>query len=399
MTTAANTYGRANDVPLTNKSGGGVVAGDVVIVDTTNNDSFTTTTSAAFTGLVGIAQDTIASNAVGRVRIGGYAALVNVNASVTRGHYGATHTVAKQAADAGASRTAGTFCQFLTGGTTPTATIFNPDLGTGGSTIITKDEGSTLSSSVTTLDFVGAGVTASGSGATTTVTVAGGGPTFGQAVPYPTTFSGDTINGSSATPFVDVVAFDTKEVLNSRILHLVTSGQSKDERVRVTLGTTKAGAFDVRIAFQVVGDFYSSAEDYYAEIRLSTSADAQIAIARLYPGIGASSGGGLTPYPFGMNVRPGGSSLSSANTAIEPFIPLGAAVTLQWVRDGSNVIVPSYGIGQAPMAMNRMMATTGRAAYTNTVSGTLARIEIAMHSPAGPTSGFIETYIDYVSSV
>jgi hypothetical protein len=51
------------------------------------------------------------------------------------------------------------------------------------------------------------------------------------------------------------------------------------------------------------------------------------------------------------------------------------------------------------MAMNRMMATTGRAAYTNTVSGTLARIEIAMHSPAGPTSGFIETYIDYVSSV
>jgi hypothetical protein len=43
--------------------------------------------------------------------------------------------------------------------------------GSGGSTITTKDEGSTLSSTVTTLDFVGAGVTASGAGATTTVTI------------------------------------------------------------------------------------------------------------------------------------------------------------------------------------------------------------------------------------
>jgi hypothetical protein len=45
--------------------------------------------------------------------------------------------------------------------------------GGGGATITTKDEGSTLSSSVTTLDFVGAGVTASGAGATTTITIAG----------------------------------------------------------------------------------------------------------------------------------------------------------------------------------------------------------------------------------
>jgi hypothetical protein len=44
----------------------------------------------------------------------------------------------------------------------------------GGATITTKDEGSTLSSTVTTLDFTGAGVTASGSGATTTVNIPGG---------------------------------------------------------------------------------------------------------------------------------------------------------------------------------------------------------------------------------
>jgi hypothetical protein len=125
----ANTYGRQVVVPLTNKSGGAVAAGDVVIVDTSNNEAFTTTTSGAYTGGIGIAQETIANNAIGRVLVEGYAALVNTSASVTRGNYGKTHTVAKQAVDAGASRVAGAFCQFLTGGTTPTARIFPPDLG------------------------------------------------------------------------------------------------------------------------------------------------------------------------------------------------------------------------------------------------------------------------------
>jgi hypothetical protein len=45
---------------------------------------------------------------------------------------------------------------------------------TSGGTITTKDEGTTLSTGVTTLDFVGAGVTASGAGATTTITIPGG---------------------------------------------------------------------------------------------------------------------------------------------------------------------------------------------------------------------------------
>ena len=44
----------------------------------------------------------------------------------------------------------------------------------GGAVIATQDEGIALSSTVTTLNFVGAGVTAAGAGATTTVTIAGG---------------------------------------------------------------------------------------------------------------------------------------------------------------------------------------------------------------------------------
>jgi hypothetical protein len=121
-------FGRSVIVPLTNKSGSSVVAGDVVILDSANNTSFTTTTSAGITTPIGVAQEAIASNAVGRVLVEGYASLVNVNASVTRLHYGTTHTVAKQATDAGASRVSGTFCCFLSSGTTPDALVYPVDL-------------------------------------------------------------------------------------------------------------------------------------------------------------------------------------------------------------------------------------------------------------------------------
>ena len=121
-------YGRKVVAYKTNKSGGSVAAGDVVIIDTTNDNGFTTTTSAGSTVRIGIADETIANNATGRVVVEGHVTLVNVNASVTRGNYGKTHTVAKQATDAGASRTTGTFCQFTTGGTTPEADIFPVDL-------------------------------------------------------------------------------------------------------------------------------------------------------------------------------------------------------------------------------------------------------------------------------
>jgi len=121
--------GRQTVLNLTNQSGGGVIAGDVVIVDTGHDESFTTTTSANYTGELGVVLDaSIAAAAAGRVLVAGYVPLINVNASVTRGHYGATYTVAKEASDAGASRTVGTFCQFLKGGATPSAVIWPVDL-------------------------------------------------------------------------------------------------------------------------------------------------------------------------------------------------------------------------------------------------------------------------------
>jgi hypothetical protein len=134
MTTILDIQGRRTIGYLTNKSGGSVAKGDVVVIDSANDEAFKTSTAGAEVVGVGVVieDNGIANNAQGRVAFQGYVALVNVNASVTRGNFGKTHTVAKQATDAGASRVLGVFCQFLTGGTTPAGMLFGqPDGVTG----------------------------------------------------------------------------------------------------------------------------------------------------------------------------------------------------------------------------------------------------------------------------
>lgn len=124
------TVGRLVVDVLTNQSGGAVAYGDVVILDTAHDDSFTTTTTGAYTGMVGVCIEPagIASSASGRIQFGGKCAQINLSASVTRGHYIKTHTVAKQGADAGTSRVVGSFGQITKTGSTPPVELFGfPD--------------------------------------------------------------------------------------------------------------------------------------------------------------------------------------------------------------------------------------------------------------------------------
>ena len=66
--------------------------------------------------------------------------------------------------------------------------------GGGGSSITVQDEGSALSTAATTLNFVGSGVTASGTGATKTITISGG----GSASTGDFTFTGNNLSTSSS---------------------------------------------------------------------------------------------------------------------------------------------------------------------------------------------------------
>lgn len=139
MTTLLDVQGRRTVGYLVNKSGGAVVKGDVVIVDASNDEAFTTSTTGAEIVAVGVVaeENGIASNASGRIVFAGYVDLITVSSSVTRGHFGKTHTVAKQSVDAGTSRVVGVFCQYLKSGTTPSAWLFGlPDGSTGSAGLV-----------------------------------------------------------------------------------------------------------------------------------------------------------------------------------------------------------------------------------------------------------------------
>lgn len=116
--------GRSNIVTLTNNSGGALIAGDVCVQDTSGNEYATTTTSAASVLKVFVAAESIANGATGKFYESGYCPFVNVNASVTRGRFLFTHTVAKQAAE-NATYGAGAFGKILKSGTTPSAIIYS----------------------------------------------------------------------------------------------------------------------------------------------------------------------------------------------------------------------------------------------------------------------------------
>lgn len=113
---------------FTNKSGGGLVEGDVVIVSSADAASVTTTTTAGLnTDVIGVALETIAGDAIGRICIAGYVPKINLSGAASLGDTFATHTVAKQAAPA-AARAAGHFGEVLGTGTTPAAILWGaPD--------------------------------------------------------------------------------------------------------------------------------------------------------------------------------------------------------------------------------------------------------------------------------
>ena len=88
--------------------------------------------------------------------------------------------------------------------------------GTGGSGIVIQDEGSALSTDATTLNFAGAGVVASGTGATKTITIAGGGGSIASR----TTKSATTASlNAAASGDLSITAFKAYNLLKIAIDH------------------------------------------------------------------------------------------------------------------------------------------------------------------------------------
>ena len=124
MTTLSDILrGRQTILWLTNKSGSGVVEGDVVVIDITTTSAFTTTTAEGeTTAVIGVALETIADNADGRICITGYIPKINLTSSASLGNFVRTSTTAKNAIPV-TSIQDGVFGQVLGTGTSPAAVI------------------------------------------------------------------------------------------------------------------------------------------------------------------------------------------------------------------------------------------------------------------------------------
>lgn len=101
-------------VQLTNKSGGDVAVGDVLIWDIANASSFKTTTVAKDGRACGVAVETIANNATGKVAVGGCIQTVNVQGNVAIGSTLVTSTTSKRAMTFGGARAFGMIGYALT---------------------------------------------------------------------------------------------------------------------------------------------------------------------------------------------------------------------------------------------------------------------------------------------
>lgn len=315
--------GRAIIVTKTNKSGGGLAKGDVVVVDSANDNAITTTTSGGTTVTVGVVveENGIANNASGRVQFGGHVGLVNVNASVTRGHYGYTHTVAKQAADAGASRVVGTFCVFTTGGTTPEADLF------------TQPDGSSASGNVATdVIWDAKGDLAAGTGANTAAKLTAG--ANGSSLIADSTQS-TGLNWLVAKVYSDnAVATSQTQSGNNSWANLATTGPA------VTVTVPASGVVKVSLA----ANMSNSSQAGYMSMGFAISGATTQAAGT------ANAAGEVMTLDLGGAVQSG-----SGGTIWTPQLQCGATYLLTGLAAGSTTFTAKY----------NQFGTAGTATYAN----------------------------------
>lgn len=126
-------------------------------------------------------------------------------------------------------------------GATKTITVS----GGGSSGITVEDEGSALSTAGTTLNFVGAGVTATGTGTTKTITVSGGGGSSGQ-----TLISSGTVTSASSIDF-DSSVLTGHESYRIVLSNVTPTVDGRELRMRVgTSGTGLTGSIYSQSLYQ-----------------------------------------------------------------------------------------------------------------------------------------------------
>jgi hypothetical protein len=98
-------------------------------------------------------------------------------------------------------------------------------------------------------------------------------------------------------------------------------------------------------------------------------------------------------------IRFGTSGVVTTNN--EAIVPHGMPFNIRFVRDGSNNVTFAFGLGAGTVAMHRVLTQAANQDYTFSQAGTLARVELSIHTPTGPAAGqhVCDAYVDAFETV
>ena len=155
--------------------------------------------------------------------------------------------------------------------------------GAGGGGVTVQDEGSALSTTATTLNFVGSGVTASGTGATKTITISGGG---GSASTGDITFSGNKMSTSSSNADFELETSGTGAIIlkgngGSFPAPGISTSSNRTDNANIlfyddqnhTIGSKRVYANQIHLALKMDGTNSSSSNARFRALNANNTID------------------------------------------------------------------------------------------------------------------------------
>ncbi len=265
-------------------------------------------------------------------------------------------------------------------GTGATKTINIP----GGSGVTVQEEGSSLSTAGTTLNFVGSGVTASGTGATKTITVSGGGGSSGQVTTQL------NVSGDGTTQATD----------GSRTAFTISSAPASENNLQIYLDGVYQAKSDFSVSGTTVTLDAAPATGTVLEIIHFTVIDANIFLQSHTTANNSTtsfSAGGVIAnendtqvYIDGVYQSKSNYSVSGSNVVLSTAPATGAVVEIVNIKasaTSSGSITWETGIKTSSFT-----AAAGKGYFVNTTSGA-----VTVSLPAGSAGEEIH-FTDYAST-
>ena len=264
-------------------------------------------------------------------------------------------------------------------GTGATKTINIP----GGSGVTLQEEGSSLSTAGTTLNFVGSGVTASGTGATKTITVSGGGSS-GQVTTQL------NVSGDGTTQATD----------GSRTAFTISSAPASENNLQIYLDGVYQAKSDFSVSGTTVTLDAAPATGTVLEIIHFTVIDANIFLQSHTTANNSTtsfSAGGVIAnendtqvYIDGVYQSKSNYSVSGSNVVLSTAPATGAVVEIVNIK--ASAATSGSITWQTAIKTANFTATAGEGYFVNTTSG-----DVTVSLPAGSAGDEIH-FTDYAST-